>query len=116
MGSAGGGNGAWFSSVTAESDCFWIGTTTFACFLGLSGVVGRALSMGLSAIMKESDRKNTPINMKEEFDLKGYPGWDSDSNRESIYQTSSSVKDLYFQVLKFKFCKSSEKRDVGDFR
>ena len=74
MASAGGGNGAWFSSVTAESDCFWIGTTTFACFLGLSGVIGRALSMGLSAIMKECDRKNTEeIDMKEEFDLKGYP-------------------------------------------
>jgi len=53
--SADGGNGALFSSVTEESECFWIGTTTFACFLGLSGVVGRALSMGLSAIMKESE-------------------------------------------------------------
>lgn len=43
-------SGAMFSSFTPKSVCFWIGTATLVGFLGLSGVVGRALSMGLSAI------------------------------------------------------------------
>lgn len=70
--------GALFSSLTIESDCFWIGTTTFACFLGLSGVVGRALSMGLNAIERERER-----GMKK-FDLKAGRSGILILNRESM--------------------------------
>lgn len=49
---AGGGNGAIFSSFIAPKfDCFLVAIETFACFFGLSGVIGRALSRGLSAII-----------------------------------------------------------------
>ena len=50
-----GGNGALFSSLVQNSDGFRIGIATFACFLGLSGVVGSSLSMGLSAIAIENN-------------------------------------------------------------
>lgn len=52
MASSDDGNGTTFSPLTeARSCCFWVATAILGCFLGLSGVVvGRALSMGLSAI------------------------------------------------------------------
>lgn len=45
--------GALFSSLTPISEgFFWLGIGTLAGFLGLSGVIGSALSMGLNAIFE----------------------------------------------------------------
>lgn len=67
------GSGAWFSSLTPNSGCFWIETGTLVCFLGLSGVVGRALSMGLRAIaieIAEKRREGTKKRRRERWDWK----------------------------------------------
>jgi hypothetical protein len=95
-----GAEGALFSSCTAESDCFWIGTTTFACFLGRSGVIGRALSMGLSAIVKERliDRETERQIGIKRFNLKGWSEWGSDSKREKYTNFAFQVTKLVVVV------------------
>lgn len=70
----GSGIGMWFSSFAGRSGCcFWVATTILGCFLGLSGVVGRALSMGLSAMfdLKVEEEMVGELEGEQRFEL----GW-----------------------------------------
>lgn len=82
--SAEGGSGAWFSSFR-----FWIGAATLACFLGLSGVTGRALSMGLRAMAIAKVRRRFAERDEE-------VGIEIEEEREMNFKESGNFRRSWF--------------------
>lgn len=94
------GSGAWFSSLTPNSGCFWIETGTLVCFFGLSGVVGRALSMGLRAIAIEIAEKEQRRGREREMGLDDEENEENEGLVEGFDDTDKESKILFTFRLK----------------